>query len=90
MYKINGDKAQMLTDTVQSYGWLDAEMLNVVPRGRAWGCHSPLLPVVDRGLIKAHCKTHTAIFIHYLFFIKAKILFGFLWLAKTDSNVGLC
>ena len=41
MHKINPDEAQMLTDTVQSYGGFDAEIWSVVVGEGAGRGHPP-------------------------------------------------
>lgn len=49
MHKINQERAQMLSDTVQSSGGLNAEMLSVVARkglgGATVGCLECALPL---------------------------------------------
>ena len=77
MHKINGDKAQTLTDTVHSSGagCGDAEW---VPGEGAWGA-----ALTAWG---AHCLCETNTersFCFSSFFIKAKIPFGFLSVSEN-------
>ena len=74
MHKANGDKAQMLTDTVKSYGGLT---LSVLPGEGAWRCHPhhlgcplPLQRLTAKPTLKAIFAFH--------FSIKLNILFRFL------------
>ena len=67
MNKLNGDKAQMLRDTVSKLWQLAAEMLSVVQGEGVWLGHSLLwvFPVSIRAL----CKTNTKCFLHVLPFL---------------------
>lgn len=76
MRKTNRHEAQMLTDTVQSGGGLVLGGC-VGPREGAWGALR--LPGVLAGPIAAHYKMNVEpYFCFLLFFLKVKILFGFL------------
>lgn len=74
----------MLTDSSELWQLL-AEMLGAVPgegarqrhlllRVAAWGAHC---------LFQPHCKTQGTLLLLFAFFVKAKILFGFLRISKN-------
>ena len=80
MHKMNGDKAQVLTDS-SKLGQLDAETLSVVPEELGGASLAAALG--------AHCichsflKTDTEHCFHFSpFFTKAKILFRFLLITE--------
>lgn len=73
--KINGDETRILTDTVQKLRCSDAQRLGVVPGEDAGGRHAPSSGAAS---VTACCKINAAHFTFLPFFVKAKILFGFL------------
>lgn len=81
MHKINQDKARMLTDTVESYGWLRWCWVQSWAKepGGGYSCCS-----VWAASVTACCKTNTECYFCFLtFFIKAKILFRFLLVSEN-------
>lgn len=71
MHKINRERAQMLTHTVES---CDAEMLSVVPRERVLCCPSNISLQIKLMAISTFFAFYS---------IKSDMLLGFLW---TNEN----
>ena len=86
MQKVHQNKAQMLTDTFQSFVSLMLRCWVWFPEKEPGHSHLDAgVPVPLWGLLEKH-YFHFSFF--FFFFVKTKILFGFLLVIERDTNAG--